>query len=521
MRRLIYLFLVLSVTLYSCKEDEEIKPNNPIQNNPIFTDTLILNPSGYAPLSALLKKQTRESTKAKITIRAKSASVQDLSYQYSNYATQHELAVLGLYPSHLNTVLVDFTDAQGNIKESLTYTIQTDSLNNQMPNIVIVQADQTQMSAGMTLVSYFGNGTPNFPIIFDEKGNIRWYLDFSTHPVLNTMRYDNGMERNSDGYFVFGDIPSNTVYEVDMLGNFKNSFGLGDHTFHHQVFQESEDRYLITTSKNSSIHSNGDPTVEDYAVLVDRSSGNIIKEWDLKNSLDENRTIWTGSVLSNPVDWFHGNGIISGGTDGSIIISGRTQGVAKLSSNNQPIWIIAPHKDWDTSRLGYNMNNYLLTPLDAAGMPITDTSVLNGHTNHPNFEWPWYQHAPKLMPNGNLILFDNGDNRNYLGGNSYSRAVEYEIDEQQMTIKQVWSYGKTRGTDCYSRIVSDVDYLADKDNILFSPGFGLSNNSLPNGGKIVEVDRSSKNVVFEAHINPVDGVFLAFTRAERLSLYPN
>lgn len=50
------------------------------------------------------------------------------------------------------------------------------------------------------------------------------------------------------------------------------------------------------------------------------------------------------------------------------------------------------------------------------------------------------------------MIFDNGDNRNYQQPCSYSRTVEYEIDEEKMTIRQIWSYGKERDRETYSKI---------------------------------------------------------------------
>ncbi|MDI8107056.1 SDR family NAD(P)-dependent oxidoreductase, partial [Salmonella enterica subsp. enterica serovar Anatum] len=32
----------------------------------------------------------------------------------------------------------------------------------------------------------------------------------------------------------------------------------------------------------------------------------------------------------------------------------------------------------------------------------------------------------------------------------YSRGVEYQIDEKNMTVSQMWEYGKERGFDWYS-----------------------------------------------------------------------
>ncbi len=47
-----------------------------------------------------------------------------------------------------------------------------------------------------------------------------------------------------------------------------------------------------------------------------------------------------------------------------------------------------------------------------------------------------HQHDARILPNGNLLLFDNG---NQLSP-EYSRAVEYAIDEERRVATQVWEY---------------------------------------------------------------------------------
>src|SRR5690606_12141524 len=46
------------------------------------------------------------------------------------------------------------------------------------------------------------------------------------------------------------------------------------------------------------------------------------------------------------------------------------------------------------------------------------------------------QHDIRILPNGNLTIFDNGDQHDP----RYSRGVEYEIDEVNKTAKMVWEY---------------------------------------------------------------------------------
>jgi len=177
------------------------------------------------------------------------------------------------------------------------------------------------------------------------------------------------------------------------------------------------------------------------------------------------------------------------------------------------------HKGWGTAGNGADLNNFLLQPLDKNDQPILDNNVLKGNTNHPDFEWNWYQHAPLLMPNGNVMLFDNGgDARNFSGSGQYSRAVEYEINAANKTVKQRWEYGKSRGAATFSHIVSDVDFLTGDNHVIFSPG---AVNNTTNYGKVVEVDYATQNILFEATLTPPQSFYgITFHRTERLNLYP-
>ena len=124
---------------------------------------------------------------------------------------------------------------------------------------------------------------------------------------------------------------------------------------------------------------------------------------------------------------------------------------------------------------------------------------------------------PEIWICFNLLLFDNGDRRNFSLNHQYSRAVAYEIDDENRTIRQVWDYGKNRGRDTYSAIVSDVDYLPETDNILFCPGAFVQHDEGGFGAKVVEVDYDTKEVVFEVRLNRGG---IVFHRAEKLSIYP-
>lgn len=514
-----YLPIIVTTFIFflsSCK-DNSVGPLGP--DVEIQSENVVLNPTGYAPLSARIDIETNRPVRVSLRVAGQNGEETDIIHEFEHTDTNLQLPVLGLYPNYKNTVELTFFDVDGQKLGKKEYHIDTSPLLRDLPEIEINTAQRNKMAEGLTLVNYFGyhdesEDTPQRPFMFDSYGDIRWYMDFSSHPELSNLFYDVGPERLQNGNLYFGDGATNKIYEVDMLGNIINSWSMPGYGFHHEVTEKPNGNFLVTVNKH------GLSTVEDHVIEIDRNSGSIINVWDLRQSLDKTRRTWETDIADLSVDWFHANAVKYDERDNTVIVSGRTQGVVKLTEDNEVVWILAPHKGWETSGNGTDLSSLLLQPLDSNDQPINVTGVLNGNESHPDFEWAWYQHAPTLMPNGNLMLFDNGENRNYTNNDRYSRAVEYNIDKENMTIKQEWSYGKERGGETYSRIVSDVDYYADEGHVYFSPGatsFGGRKY-----GKAIEMDYQTQDIIFEATIIPPKAAYGIITmhRTERLSIYP-
>ncbi len=353
---------------------------------------------------------------------------------------------------HQNTIRLRFYDRRGKFLGEELRFIDTPDLPPELPTIK-VNVNTKLKKQGMNLVSYFGHTNPELPqlpFMFDEYGHIRWYANLATHPTLHRLFYDAGVERLQNGNLYFGDGNSGRLVEMDMLGRVVNEWPLHGYSFHHNVFELPNGNLLATVSRH------GIATIEDHIVEIDRNSGVISNVWDLRESLDHRRRTWS----TNSRDWFHANGLTYDPIADAIIVSGRSQGTVKLTRDNEVIWILAPHRSWGQAGNGTDLSTKLLQPLDAKGNPITDIQILDGHRPHSEFSWSWYQHAPKFTVRDTIFQFDNGENRNYQNESLFSRAVEYAIDDDAMTIQQIWDYGRNRGRLTYSSIVSDVDYHA-------------------------------------------------------------
>ncbi len=516
MRPFSFLLVITGLFLtFSCEQSDD-PGETPVEPKPseeeIEREEIVVNPTGFAPLTALVNIAVNFESTARVKVVGKNGPDSDVIHDFDEAATTHELPILGLYGGNLNQVEVTLTSIDGQKRVTRSFEIRTDPLISDLPEIEILKADADRMLPGMDLVSYYGhNGrsNPQKAFIFDRFGDIRWYLDYAGHPQLRNLFYDVGIERLENGNLIFGDRWTNIIYEANMLGEVLNTWEMPGFRFHHVVVEKPNGNFLATVNKI------GIRTEEDHIIEIDRTTKQIINVWDLRESLDQSRFTFT----TNDIDWIHVNAIVYDESDNTIIITGRTQGVFKLTENNELVWILNPHLGWDKSGNGTDLTQFLMQPLSADNTSITDERVLSGFDPHPEFGWPWYAHAPLLMPNGNLMLFDNGERRNFGQVGAFSRAVEFEIDDEVRTVKQVWSFGEAEGENCYSRIVSDVDFFPAENRVIFSSGAIVSAG--PDHGKIIELDYDTKEIFFRAKISPPQSVFdITFHRTQRLMLYP-
>jgi arylsulfate sulfotransferase len=480
---------------------------------------VVLDPTGYAPLSARITASFMAEGKLKMRILSKDAEIPDITYEFSRYGYNHEIDIHGLYPGHLNTVYITYADKNGKDRLTDVVEIQTEDISDLIDTEVkSVKVDASKMEPGLFMPAYIGKSglDTHHPYMIDGKGNTRWALDLTRHkdPDMSKLISGNGFKRMKNGNFIAGGRDNRKLFEINMVGEMIRSWdleplGVG---FHHDIIEMPNGNFLFTATKFPDTKPDGSPARMDYVVELDRETGAIVTAWDLKESLDVDRDLLRIDQAAN--NWAHGNGVIYIEDEDAIIVSTRFQGFAKLDRKNNVKWILSPQKGWKTQ-----LRKYLLNPLDAGGNPITDESILSGDVDGADFEWNWTSHAPRIMPDGNFLFFDNGYMRNFIRNryDGYSRAVIYRIDEEKMTVQQVWQYGKERGDDCYAYAGGAVQYLPQTGNIMFGPGMEVD-TSIGRGGRFVEVVPQTGEVVCEIEI--VSPYPEPFQCAAHVPLYP-
>ena len=441
----------------------------------------------------------------------------DLTFPEAGY----HVPVLGLYADRENAVriLVDVLD-RGRV--DLTVKIKTILAKPDetawVPSIHVKTAVTEQMEPGWTLAEISIEPNPNPTIVFaewtrtiafDERGAIRWVLRLDDLPKGETFT----LRRSITGNVLTGSF--DTVVEVTKLGRILHTFHLSDYTLNHEIVQiGSEENGGSTSSGTRSEHfgnilvlasKNGLSTIQDHIVELDSGTGKVLNAWDLAQVFDPTRMTYINAEkwdISQSGDWLHDNGLVYSAADESIIVSGRHQGVAKIRRDGTLVWLLAPHKGWNAPQSGK-----LLTAVGATGTPYADAVQLGnqaaGTASTPEFDWPFGQHSPALLPSGDLLLFDNGASRHFGGFcGSFSRSVIYRIDEAAMTVRQIGQFIFSKSeSSCYS---SNTHRLLVTGNIFIQPAMAASNTAVAKevttqvaGDGTIAFDK----VVFDASVN--------------------
>ncbi len=106
--------------------------------------------------------------------------------------------------------------------------------------------------------------------------------------------------------------------------------------------------------------------------------------------------------------------------------------------------------------------------------------------------------ALRRLENGNITLFDNGNDRDP----SYSRALEYEIDEINKTVTRVWQYPGDQSE--FSFIMSNVQRLPNGNTFIGWGGQPQLSEVKPDGSLALEMFFTA--VSYRAYRFPWEGV---------------
>jgi hypothetical protein len=480
-----------------------------------------INANPLAPLTGRVQVTSDEPVVVEIYVREATRGFRFQATQ--DFATTHDLPLVGFRPNRTHRVTVALRDAAGNRSVwPVGFVLTTPALPAFFPPIDVVTSTPSLMEAGVTLAGLRWS-SPSLPsvgtycVYFDATGEVVWLYQApsSLSNVIRTragtflLQLSNRLVREID---LFGD----TVTEwwaarTGVAGAPAGAVLVDCDSFHHELYELSENaggNFLALSTEVRTYPnyptSEVDPTqttpranvVGDVVVEFQRD-GKVVDEFKILDVLDPYRLCY-GSLAGfynqlygvETLDWSHGNAAVLDESDDTWVISLRHQdAVVKVRrSDHSIVWIHGPHERW-----GPAWAPYLLTPV---GFP---------------FEWNFHQHSPDVDAAGNLTMFDNGNYRaippapGAPSSQWYSRAVRYNVDPVSMTTTQVWDWQDS--TPYFSPMFGDADPLPTTGNNLVVDGAKPVTGANASYSRLVEFRAAApgQQIVFELVVNDPAG----------------
>lgn len=449
---------------------------------------IIIDPYGVSPLTALIIFETKDLTTPKLTVVGKTSNT-SITNTFKP-GKVHYLPVYGLYPDYDNKVIVE---VNGKKHE---FVIKTEPLPDNFVTATLTEVNSAEIN-GNNDFYFVTPASTGYTAAYDINGDVRWYLN--EFFLWDIERLNNGNIMLSTNRLVNPPYYMSGLVEMDLLGKVYYEYSIPG-GYHHDYF-ELPDGNLIVASDNFE---NG--TVEDFIVEIDRDTGKIVKEIDLTKILPIKEG--GNKNYQTEYDWFHNNSVWFDEKTNSLTLSGRhTDSIVNIDYGTLEInWIVGSKENWNKK-----YHKYFFTPVG-------------------NLEWQYAQHAAMILPNGDLFVFDNGNNKSKKTDNiisasdNYSRGVIYRLNLDEMTIKQIYQYGKELGSSFYSPYISDVDYIDSNHYLIHSGGIssykGVPNNEPAGLSKVdalnsITVEVKDNKEIFKL-VLPSN-----YYRAEKMSLYSN
>ena len=445
-RFLVFVSLVLIATAATACGEPEPAPAVPT-SEPTATPTPVPPPqvlgssSAISPDNPLIAEiKVRLDKEAAVHVIYEADGVGPVRSATTAEATEHVVPVLRLLPATTYSYRVVAMDSAGRQSEGGEGTFTTGDLPEALASIDFKA--EGAPTAELIMMDYRENAG-SYILILDRNSRIVWYYA-NPNPFPPARAGIQGIRQKSnfDLVFYMGSPRSPCcLVEITPLGEVVDRlvYNVLDDTPHHDhvVLPDNEVLYLAEETREIDDTAHGGETST-------RVTGDVVRTWDQRsgttrevwNSFDQIstdvRVVWSGATKR----WTHFNSI-QVGARGNIVVSSRNRNqVISINPDNRSVeWFL--------------------------GGP-------NSTYTFPNPEDKFYrQHTATELPNGNILVFDNGADRPEEEGGEYSRALELALNDYESSATKVWEY--RHQPDIFASFISSA-YRLDNGNTLINFG---------------------------------------------------
>ncbi len=387
-------------------------------------------------------------------------------------------------------------------------SLTTGQLPDGLPDMAVTVSDPTRMAPGLTmfnLVDLRGDlsstesdpGVPPPPagwiVAVDAAGEVVWY-HHENHPIGDVRMLGDGtilfefndtaarrinlrgevleewagtiitgrFALDAHGRQVVGDDP--VIVNIDSMHHEHNPLPDGTHATLSTELRVLDGFDEPQCGEDPDTFDGTYHLIGDVVVIFDPATGEVLEEFNLFDYFDPRHDPAAYNLCGLPFDFVFPNWLYKG-VDNQARDWTHANAI-ELDEANNTLLVSIRHFD---AVIALRWKDDLSGPAGELlwhSGPLGDLELLSG-------DWHLHQHAPEVLADGTVLLYDNGNNREGRGTPDaplYSRAVRFAIDAAAGTIDQIWEYRSNRnGEPVYGAFVGDVDALAN-GNVLVTDG---------------------------------------------------
>jgi len=339
-----------------------------------------------------------------------------------------------------------------------THRFQTNPIPAYLPIMTISTGPGTP-EPGLTLfeiASNNGSVPGGIALAVDDSGQLVWFLEDPDDRIVDIRMLANGRVT------FIRDNRSN-----EALLNGQTTWIQNEHpdlTAHHEAFPMPNGNMLSLVFEYRDVFRDGEFQSWRGSRIVefDRATGAVVFDWSVHDHfsyLDFDDTAMAAPTLfgGTVYNWTHNNAVTYDQPTQTIHLS--TRGLSRITAIDYPSGTVQYH-------MGFGLPS----------MPSGDATFGDNL-----FSW---QHAQELLPNGNLVIYDNGNRRDHTDQTTttgVSKAIEVELTGNPPTgASIVWEHT----LPAYTPLIGDADRL---------PG-GTTLISVGAAGLIIEVDNAGNEI---------------------------
>ena len=387
-------------------------------------------------------------------------------------ATEHRMLVVGMHASTLVHLRAVSQSPSGMVYSSNDLTYTTGALPEHLTDATLETPATAEAFDGWTVVTLAAGilGTsmltlqpdttyPPTGVIFDQQGRVVWY-------DVHNLSFNGVADYLPDRTLLFASqhvmfqTPTPSALIVDLAGTTQwqgppQPVNVPVEGIYHHEFRKMPNGHWLTLRATIQ-----NQIVGDVAVELDEA-GNEVWTWSSFDHLPPaDTTGWSGIGY---FDWTHMNALAYDEADDTVLASARNlDAVFKIDrASGDILW-----------QLGHNGDMTMLSSNDT----------------------PWFlkAHALERLPDGTLIMLDNGD----VTERPWSRVIIYRVDDAAKTAEIVWEY---RGATPWAAYYwGDADLLPNGNYFVSAGNWDQGRTSFmfevtPGEHKVWELDFGTHN----------------------------